>query len=84
MITENLFSKNRVRVINLLTEHLQDLTDPYALTVTKFDISVQGCFSPKLMSALRKKRFNPEVQESGHLYMSKTIGGVYLRFIFTD
>jgi len=84
MIKENLFTKNKVRIINLLTEHLQDLEDPYVLIVSLFDISVQSSYSPKLMSALRRKRFNPEVQESGHLYMSKTIGGVYLRFIFTD
>ena len=84
MIKESLFTKNKVRVINLLAEHLQEFNEPYVLMVSNFDIKVQSCFSPKLISALKKKRFKTKIQDTGYLNMSKTIGRVELVFIFTN
>tara|TARA_R100000951_G_scaffold116523_2_gene128783 strand:- start:2422 stop:2673 length:252 start_codon:yes stop_codon:yes gene_type:complete len=81
---EKLFSKNRVRILNLLIEHLQDFDDVYSLSFGRLDIRLQGHFNGRIVSQLHKRKFKVSVSDMGVMYMSKVIADIELVFIFTD
>ena len=81
---EKLFTRHRSKIANQLIKLFADDKNVYSLNVTKYDIRLQGFYNPKTVKELVKKGFKFDSSEQGYLYLSKTIAGISLVFIFTD
>jgi hypothetical protein len=84
MQKENLLLRERVRILNILTEKLKNDNHIYVIEMNRTELKVQGIYNSRMINFLIKKKFDLTVSQHGYIYLTKIIAGNKLVFIFTD